>query len=70
MASKRYLLDEIIMVWKEYMSKVATWVKRLNSNIPIVEITISNFRYKYEEYEHSMRGSISSIVVNVGCVAT
>jgi hypothetical protein len=70
MASKRYLLDERIMVWKEYMSKVATWVKILDSNIPIVEITMSNFKYKYEEYEHSMRGSVSSTVVNMGCVTT
>jgi hypothetical protein len=70
MASKRSLLDERTMLWKEYMSRVAIGVNILGSNSPIENITMSTTGSMSKEVEDKMRGSVSSVVENVGYVTT
>jgi hypothetical protein len=51
MASKRYSLEGRNTLWKDTMSRVATGVKRSDSNNPIEEITMSTTGAKSSEVE-------------------
>jgi hypothetical protein len=51
MASKRSSLDGRKSLWKEHMLRAATGLKRLGSNIPTEEITMSTTGSKSSEVE-------------------
>ena len=69
MASKRSSSEGRIVLWKEHMSRDSKGIKTSHSNNPIdfsMSITGSNSK----EDEQTVRGSLSSVIENMGLVGT